>query len=231
MPQNPMQLLAVCVAEPREVAYRGKTVRSSIWKKAVDGPVATTRLNLDGDRQATAVIHGGVNKAAYAYSHDHYDWWQRQLQRTDLDPGMFGENLVISGLDEARCQVGEQWQIGSVRYAITGPRIPCANLAMKFNDREVPQRFTESARPGVYLRVVQTGSLQAGDDVTVHAAGAGPTIQQMYRAYTHPGEPGSSAILQQTLANPWLDPEFARGIKKRIKTAPQPAGVNLETQV
>ena len=212
-----MKLLAICVAQPREMVYRGKRVRSSIWKEPVDGPVRMEETHLVGDSQATAVVHGGIHKAAYAYSGDHYDWWRQQLARDDLGHGMFGENLVVSGLDEGSVRIGDQWDVGSVRYTVSGPRIPCANLAMKFDDTDLPRLFTEAGRPGVYLRVLQCGMLQAGDSVDSHPTGSGPSIRDVYCAYTQPRAPGALAILHSVLRNPALDPEFGGGIDKRIR--------------
>ena len=211
-----MKLISVNVAEPREVEYKGKRVRSSIWKLPVEGAVEMGEINLAGDRQATAVIHGGIHKAAYAFSHDHYRWWAQQLERDDLSSGMFGENLTIRGLDESKARVGDQWQIGTCRFVITGPRIPCSNLAVKFDDATVPKRFTDSGWSGVYLRVLETGTVAAGDKVQVLAKGKVGSVQALFHAYTHPRESASRAILEKALQNPMLDPEMVANIEKRL---------------
>ena len=211
-----MKLLSVNVAQPREVEYNGKRVRSSIWKQPVSGPVEMGEINLAGDRQATAVIHGGIHKAAYAFSHDHYQWWVNELQRDDLSYGMFGENLTIRGLDETKARVGDQWQIGTCRFVITGPRIPCSNLAMKFGDATVPKRFTDSGWSGVYLRVLETGTIAAGDSVRVLAKGKGGSVHALFHAYTHPRGEDSREVLRKALTNPHLDPEMAGNISKRL---------------
>ncbi|MSQ98784.1 MAG: MOSC domain-containing protein [Xanthomonadales bacterium] len=211
-----MKILSVNVAQPRAVEYQGKTVQSSIWKEPVQGRVALSETNLAGDRQATALLHGGIHKAVYAFSHDQYAWWETELQRNDLKPGMFGENLTVSGLDESNIGIGDQWQVAAVRFVVTGPRIPCSNLAMKFNDRSAPRRFAESGRPGVYLRVLHTGSVAGGDTITEVSKGDGVTIRELYQAYTRPRDVGSREILQQALRNEYLDPDLATGIGKRI---------------
>jgi MOSC domain-containing protein YiiM len=161
-------------------------------------------------------VHGGIHKAAYAFSHDHYAWWQRELGRTDLGYGMFGENLTISGLDETQVRIGDQWQVGSVRFAVTGPRIPCSNLAAKFADDSVPRRFTESGNPGVYLRVLRTGSVSAGNAVEVLCRGEGVSLRELFQAYTRPHSDKAKEILASVLGNPFLDPEFAACINKRL---------------
>jgi len=211
-----MKLLSVNVAQPRQVEYNGKLVRSSIWKEPVSGAVEMGEINLAGDRQATAVIHGGIHKAAYAFSHDHYAWWAKQLKRDDLTFGMFGENLTIRGLDESKARVGDEWQIGTCRFLITGPRIPCSNLAMKFKDATVPKRFTDSGWSGVYLRVLETGTIAAGDRVRVLKKGKGGNIEELFRAYTHPRDSASRPVLEKALQNPALDPEMVGNIEKRL---------------
>ncbi|HMB58801.1 MAG TPA: MOSC domain-containing protein [Xanthomonadales bacterium] len=213
-----MKIISVNVAKPRVVEYQGRKVRSSIWKEPVSGRLAVSETNIDGDRQATAVIHGGIHKAVYAYSHDHYAWWASELQRQDLTPGMFGENLTISGLDESVSRIGDQWKFGDIRLVITGPRIPCSNLAMKFNDKTLPRRFSESGRPGVYLRVLETGSLAAGDSVEQIESSDGVTVAALYGAYTRPIDPAAQAVLAEALNSPFLDPDMAEGIRKRLKT-------------
>jgi MOSC domain-containing protein YiiM len=211
-----MKLISVNVAQPREVQYKGKVVRSSIWKEPISGPVEVGELNLAGDRQATAVVHGGIHKAAYAFSQDHYAWWERELQRNDLGYGMFGENLTISGLHEAQVRIGDQWQVGSVRFVVTGPRIPCSNLAAKFSDDSVPRRFTESGLPGVYLRVLQTGSVTAGDSVEQVSCSDSVTVRELFLAYSRPQGEQAADVLARALLNSFLDPELGAGIGKRL---------------
>lgn len=212
-----MKIVSVNVAQPLAVEYEGKVVLSSIWKEPVEGPVEVGETNLDGDRQASEAVHGGIHKAVYAFSQNHYAWWQKELQRDDLTYGMFGENLTVSGLDESRTNIGDQWQVGSVRLVVTGPRIPCSNLAMKFADDSVPRRFTDAGWPGVYLRVLATGSLARGDAVRHLASGDGVTVRELFLAYTRPHQQGSGKILARALGNPYLDPDMASGIDKRLR--------------
>jgi len=212
-----MKLISVNVAQPRELEFEGKKIVSSIWKEPVDGPVEVGEINLAGDRQATAVVHGGIHKAVYAFSFDQYAWWQNELQRNDLSFGMFGENLTVAGLNEALTRIGDQWQIGNARFAVTGPRIPCSNLAMKFADPSVPLRFTDAAWPGVYLRVLQTGSIKAGDAVEHLSGGGGVAVRELFQAYTRPREAGSIRTLKNALHSPFLDPDIVSGINKRLQ--------------
>jgi len=214
-----MNILSVNVGRPRETEYRGKKVISSIWKEPVQGPVEVGEINLAGDRQATALVHGGIHKAVYAFSHDRYDWWQRILGRDDLVYGMFGENLTVAGLDEGDTRIGDKWQAGTARFVVTGPRIPCSNLAMRFADESVPRRFSESGWSGVYLRVLQTGTISADDGIALLSPGDGVNVRGLFLAYTQPREAGAQSVLSRALRCEWLDPELASGITKRLRTS------------
>jgi MOSC domain-containing protein YiiM len=211
-----MKIASINVSLPREVEYEGRVVSSGIWKEAVMGPVAVGETQLAGDWQVNTMVHGGIHKAVYAYSLNHYAWWENQLQRKDLSPGMFGENLTVEDLDETQTCIGDEWEVGEVKFVITGPRIPCAKLAMKFADKTMPRQFTEAGLPGVYLRVLKTGKLIAGQSVDRVIPSESVSVYSLYKAYTRPQSEDSSEILQAALANPWLDPAMQKNIKKRL---------------
>jgi MOSC domain-containing protein YiiM len=213
-----MQLLSVNVARPREFEYQGKTVCSAIFKKPASGPVTVGHTNIEGDRQANLAVHGGVHKAVYAYSWDHYGWWARELGRDDLSFGQFGENLTIAGLDESAIHIGDRLQIGTARFAVTAPRIPCSKLAMRFDDKSMPRRFSEAALPGFYLRVLEPGVIETGDEVghTPIANGSLP-VRDLYRAYSNAGVAGAPAVLEHAATLPDLDPALLPNIDKRLR--------------
>jgi len=212
-----MKILSVNVGQPRETEFKNKKVISGIWKEPVQGTVEVGETNLAGDRQATAVVHGGIHKAVYAFSHDRYAWWQQVLGRDDLACGMFGENLTVAGLDESEIRIGDWWQAGTARFAVTGPRIPCNNLAMRFADDSVPRHFSASGWPGVYLRVLQAGTVAAGDSVELLNSGDGVTVRELFLAYTQPRDRASQTLLRSALKSDWIDPELADGIEKRLR--------------
>lgn len=127
-----MKLISVNVGLPREVGANGQRVLTGIFKQPVAGRVAVRRLNLDGDRQADLSVHGGPDKAVYAYPAEHYEFWRRELPGTDLPFGMFGENLSVEGLREDEVNVGDRFTIGSAEFQVTQPRLPCSKLGIKF---------------------------------------------------------------------------------------------------
>ncbi|MBV8714959.1 MAG: MOSC domain-containing protein [Chloroflexi bacterium] len=160
------RLVSVNVAQPRTVVWLGQEVTSGIWKLPVTGRVAVRGVNLDGDDQADRRFHGGPDKAVYAYSMDDYRFWQDELGIA-IEPGRFGENLTIDGLDASHARIGERWQIGSVLLEVRQPRIPCYKLGMRVQDPAFPRHFAAAERPGAYLRILREGTVAAGDPVEV----------------------------------------------------------------
>jgi MOSC domain-containing protein YiiM len=212
-----MQVVSVNVSMPVEAMHEGKKVSTGIFKSPVQGTIAVTKLNLGGDGQADLTVHGGVDKAVYAYSLDHYAYWERVLGRSPLPRGQFGENLTIAGLDEAVSCVGDHLQIGSAVFAITQPRQPCFKLGIRFGDMEMPKLFTKSARTGFYLKVVREGSLTAGDEVRVVEQGKGRvSVQELFLAYFNPAAKESKEIYARAVAVPELSASWRRSISSRL---------------
>lgn len=160
-----MKLLSINVGLPREVNVEGKQVTTAIFKAPVSGPVAVHSLNIQGDRQANLEVHGGPDKAVYLYPWENIRYWAGILQREDLGPGSFGENLTVEGLSEIDTAIGDEISIGSARFLVTQPRLPCFKLALALETPTLPKAFLESGRTGFYLRVTQEGTIEAGDSV------------------------------------------------------------------
>jgi MOSC domain-containing protein YiiM len=158
-----MQLISVNVGLPREVTWKGKNVRTGIFKEPVKARVMVRELNLDGDRQADLTVHGGVDKAVYVYPFEHYDYWRSELPDAELTVGIFGENFTVTGLKEEELNIGDRFQIGSVELMVTQPRLPCYKLGIRFGRSDMVKRFLASRRTGFYFRVLQEGEVGAGD--------------------------------------------------------------------
>ncbi len=160
-----MKLLSVNVGAPRELEWRGKLVRTSIFKSPVNGHVRVTRLNLEGDQQSDLSVHGGVDKAVYAYPSEHYRFWRKELPNLELGWGAFGENLTIEGLLEDAVRIGDRLRIGSAQFVVTQPRMPCFKLGIRLEEPDMVNRFLRSGRSGFYLAVVEEGEIAAGDAI------------------------------------------------------------------
>ncbi|MHC1558847.1 MOSC domain-containing protein [Actinomycetospora sp. C-140] len=157
----------VAVGRPRDVPgpRDGETTSTAIWKEPVDGPVVVGAENLAGDEQADRVNHGGPEKSVYAYAEEDLAWWRGELGA--VDDQVFGQNLTTVGYDLRDARVGERWRIGTALLEVVQPRIPCFKLGLRAGDRSMPRRFVAAVRPGVYLRVITTGTFAAGDTITV----------------------------------------------------------------
>ncbi len=162
-----MKLLSVNCGLPREVAWRGSTVLTSIYKNPVEGRVALRTVNLDGDRQSDLTVHGGKDKAVYCYPIEHYSYWQTELPGTGLSYGAFGENFTVEGLHEDTVHIGDRLSVGSAELIVTQPRMPCYKLGIRFGSDDMVRRFLESRRSGFYVAVLREGEVGAGDELTI----------------------------------------------------------------
>jgi MOSC domain-containing protein YiiM len=173
---------------------------TGIFKQPVDGPVQVTAEGLAGDYIANQKHHGGPDQAVYIYGSDDYDFWADELGRR-IAPGLFGENLTISGLESAMFNVGDILRIGKVVLQVTSPRIPCTKFAAKIGDPMFIKKFKEAERPGIYTRVLRTGTLRSGDTVTREPyVEETVSILEMYREHYNPDK--SEATLRRFLNAP-----------------------------
>jgi MOSC domain-containing protein YiiM len=178
-----MRVVSVNVGRPQQVSVRrGRPIMSAIGKAPVDGRVRVAGVNVDGDDQADRRVHGGPDKAVYAYAAEDTAWWSARLAR-DLGPGVFGENLTLKGVDVTNAVIGERWRIGSVELEVCQPRQPCFKLGLRFGDPQMVKLFAHAGRPGAYLRILAEGELGAGDQVDItHRPAHGVTIGLVARA-------------------------------------------------
>jgi len=176
------RVLSVNVGEVREVEWQGRRITSAIWKSPVLGRVALRGVNFIGDDQADRTVHGGRDKAVYAYSREDYDYW-RDAEAVATAPGLFGENLTMEGVELSTVIAGERWTIGSTVLEATQPRLPCFKIGMRMDDPHFPRRFMAAGRMGAYFRIVQEGDVGASDIVQVtHRPAHGVTLRTMVEA-------------------------------------------------
>ena len=160
-----MKILSLNVSLPREVTWQGKLVTTGIFKEPVNGPVMLRTLNLEGDQQADLTVHGGVDKAVYAYPSEHYSYWRTELPGVDLPWSMFGENFTTEGLLEETIYIGDRFRIGKTEVIVTEPRMPCYKLGIKFGRADIIKRFLASRRTGFYFAVAREGMVSPGNAV------------------------------------------------------------------
>ena len=207
-----MRLESINVGQAETISHGGKSLISGICKKPVSGPVYLGEGGVRGDVIVDAEHHGGADQAIYAYSADDYDWWAEETGR-EHPPGLFGENLTIRGMP-SDMNVGDRLLIGEVVLEATAPRIPCATFATRMQDSEIGLAFRTAERPGVYLRVLNSGEVSVGDTATfVEIRSDSVSIVELFRFYYALRH--DQATLQRYLEAP-LSERFRQKIEKLL---------------
>ena len=165
------RLLSVNVGRPRDIAWRGKTVHTAIWKDPVQGRCMVRRLNIDGDGQGDLEGHGGEHRAVFVYQIESYRYWQDRLGRSDFTYGQFGENFTVDGLSDDEVCIGDRYRIGETLFEVTQPRVTCYRVGIRMNEPQMAALLTSSGKPGFYFRVLQEGEVETGDEIVKVADG------------------------------------------------------------
>lgn len=183
-----IQIASVNIGSVENVHHGSKVHSTGICKRPVPGPVTVSELGMDGDAIVDTKHHGGHDQAVYVYSTEDYDWWASQGDR-DFPPGLFGENLTISGLP-GNLSIGDRLLIGDVLLEVTSARIPCDTFAARMGDSGFGMAFRKAERPGFYCRVLNPGTVAANDAVTLIESGdSGVTVLDLFRfGFTKSGD-------------------------------------------
>jgi len=210
-----MKLLSINVGLPREIEWKGKLVRTSIFKAPVPGRVRVAQLNLEGDQQSDLSVHGGIDKAVYAYPSEHYPFWRQELPGIDLPWGVFGENFTTDGLLEEAVHIGDRFRVGSAEFVVTQPRMPCFKLGIRFNRTDIIKRFLQSGRAGFYFAVLKEGEVTAGDSIELlerdeHKIPVADVVN-LYR-----GDAANQKLLRRVSELPSLPNSWREYFRKRL---------------
>jgi MOSC domain-containing protein YiiM len=201
--KQPSAVLRICVSKAKIVDWNGNQVATGIFKLPVSGKVTVRRLNLDGDEQADLTVHGGPDKAVYAYPIEQYEYWKKDAPEREWDWGSFGENLTVSGFDENSVCIGDKLTIGTAHFVVTQPRMPCFKLGIRLADSSMVKRFYKSGKWGFYLKVVQEGEIETGDEILTQGGdGSGVSLSDVSQCFINPRvEPALLArVLNSNLA-------------------------------
>ncbi len=210
----PMKLVSVNVGLPRDVDWQGRSVRTSIWKRPVDGLVRVGTVNLNGDQQSDLSVHGGADKAVYAYPLEHYAYWRRELPGMDLPLGIFGENFTTQGLLESTVQIGDRLLIGSAEFGVTQPRLPCFKLGIRFGRPDMVKRFLQSGRTGFYLSVRREGEVAAGNTIEYVRRESGVSVSDIVSLYGSDAD--NQPLLRRVSELPTLPEGWRDYLRKRL---------------
>ena len=188
-----IELVSVNVGRPQYLGqHRGRPVTSGIAKQPVSGQFLwLDRLNLEGDGQADLTVHGGVDKAVYAYPSEHLPAWSAELGEA-LGPAAFGENLTTAGGTEDDVCIGDRWFWGDAVLEVCQPRSPCYKLAIHRGRGDIGRRLRESGRTGWYLRVLEPGQVPVAGPIAVEPHPMGATVRLVWDA----ARPGGDVPLE-----------------------------------
>lgn len=176
-----MKVISVNLGERKVLNYKGKIVETGIFKFPVNRPVFLGTEDVENDAVIDRKYHGGIDKAVYGYSQNHYAYWKELYPNLDWNYGMLGENLTISNLEETEIQVGNTYKLGEVLLEVTKPREPCYKLGIRFETQEILKQFWNSTKSGIYFKVLQTGNVKVGDELILfNKAENSPTIAEVY---------------------------------------------------
>lgn len=201
---SPARVISLNVGGVQHMDWHGRDVTTGIWKRPIRGRVALVGVNFVGDDQADRTVHGGPDKAVYAYAREDYDYWRDQGM--DVETALFGENLTTEGIELASTIVGERWTVGSTVLEVAQPRLPCYKLGIRVGDATFLKRFLTAQRTGAYLRVVKEGDVGTGDEIVVISRPShGLTLRNMVEALDDPDRAAALRVIPRL-------PEFWRNV-------------------
>lgn len=175
-----MRIISTNTGVAKAVEWNGKIVSTGIFKFPVQTPIYLGAEDVENDSVIDRKYHGGVDKACYLYSADHYSYWKQLYPTLEMPWGMFGENLTVEGLDESEINIGDTFEIGETIVQATQPRQPCFKLEFRFHNNEIVKQFVDSGFAGVYVRVLQKGHIKTGDELKLVEKKQTISIRRVY---------------------------------------------------
>src|ERR1700730_18423080 len=199
------RLISVNVGLPRDIAWQGKTVHTAVWKTSDQGRHMVRQLNIDGDGQGDLAGHGGENRAVFVYQIGSYHYWQSQLGRNDFTYGQYGENFTVDGLSDQEVCIGDRYRVGGALFEVTQPRVTCYRVGIRMEEPQMAALLVAHGRPGFYLRVLEEGEVEAGDEILRVASGpVRMSVFEINALLYMPGHPRRQ--LERALRIPALSP-------------------------
>ena len=212
-----MKIISTNISKIKTVVHNSKEAKTGIFKIPTNEPAVIDKLNIIGDEQADLVNHGGVDKAVYAFSHNHYDYWRQTLKNENLNFGIFGENFTITDLDEENIHIGDHIRVGTALLEVSQPRVPCFKLAIALNNKNSLKLFTQHYCTGVYFRVLEQGVAKTGDSVVIEKkASHDISVKRLFQAFFDKKYVDYEDVLLEALTLPELALEWQEKIKKKL---------------
>ncbi|APG06628.1 sulfurase [Luteibacter rhizovicinus DSM 16549] len=215
-------LISVNVGLPKDVAWQGQVVYTSVWKAPVTGRVMARRLNIDGDGQGDLKGHGGEHRAVMVYQTESYRYWEAFLARPPLEPGSFGENLTVDGLPDSEVCIGDRFRIGDALLEVTQPRVTCYRVGLRMEEPRMPSLLVSHKRPGFYCRVIEEGLIGAGDVITRELSGSDVSVTEIDALLYLTDHPRDA--LQRAIDVPALSTGWRQSLEAMLSAGPEASG-------
>lgn len=215
------RLLSVNAGLPREIAWRGKIVYTSVWKEPVGDRRLVRRLNIEGDAQGDLAGHGGEHRAVFVYQMESYRYWENELKRRDFTFGQFGENFTVEGLADDDVSIGDRYRIGGALFEITQPRVTCYRVGIRMDEPRMAALLVAHQRPGFYFRVLEEGEVGAGDEIVKVADGPERLTVAAVNALLYLPEPAKEEI-ERALRIPALSSGWKSSFEALLRQMAQP---------
>lgn len=207
------------MAEPRTVEWRGRNIRTGIYKYPVDHPIKLDVENVENDTVIDRKHHGGEYKACYLFGAEHYNHFKEDYPHLPWSWGMFGENITLDTLDENKLAIGAIYKLGNATIQITEPRQPCHKLGIRFGDQNVIKKFIEHAHPGTYVRILDKGEVKVGDKLVLIKAPENTLTVHDYNLIVNRMTYDSS-LVQLAIENTAIRAEKREKLKKWLQKNP-----------
>ena len=209
-----MRVVSLSIGGPQRVDWNGGTVLTSIFKTPTDRRLKVSALNIEGDKQSDLSVHGGYEKAVYAYPFEHYPLWRGELEM-ELPWASFGENLTTEGLSED-VRIGDRFRVGTAEFVVTQPRMPCYKLGIRLGRTDVLRQMLKTGRTGFYFSVAVEGEIGAGDEIElVSRSDEGLTVADVVKLFTV--ESGNQDLLRQAMRSRVLPLNWKDYFGKKIR--------------
>ncbi len=208
-----MRIVSTNIGKPTTIEWLGEQVQTGIYKFETDAPIILGIEDVVDDHVLDRRYHGGSDKACYLYSADHYPIWKDKYPNQDWKWGMFGENLTVSNLDESEIRIGDRFRIGDAEVQVSQPRQPCFKLGVRFGDQAVVDDFWNSSFPGVYVRVLNSGTIKKGEELELIKRNFDSlSVSQVFSLFT--SNRSNFEMIEKAIREPFLAESCKKNLQK-----------------
>ena len=211
-----MKVISTNIGKARLIEWRGQQLSTGIYKYPVDEPIFLGWEDVQNDQVMDRRYHGGKDKACYLYSSDYYNFWKNKYPEADWQWGMFGENLTVAGLNESEILIGDIYRIGKAVVQVSQPRQPCFKLGIRFGNQQAVDDFWHLPYPGVYVRVVESGSVRVGDEmILLERNPQSLSLVEVFSVFRLDRE--NRELMKKAIAEPFLADSCRKDIRKILE--------------